>query len=211
MARVVALAQRAVWELRRSARAFMRRFGAAGVVAGAGALVALCAAAWEHVQLKQLQDLQVRSVLQQSQGSALVVNAPRDDDRTRLAAFDAYLLAHEDIPTVLQDLLQTAEAQGLLLARGDYRAQPDDVGRFVRYRMTMPVKGNIAAVRRFMQLGLQQHKSLALESVQISRERIESSEVQARIQWSVLVRLPASRTPGAAPAALKTADAQAAR
>jgi hypothetical protein len=189
MARIMAVARRGIWELRRSARAFMRRFGAAGVVGGAGVIVALCAATWEHVQLRQLQELQARSVLQQSQGSALAASAPRDDDRTRLAAFDAYLSAHEDIPTVLQDLLQTAEAQGLLLVRGDYRAQADDVGRFVRYRMTMPVKGNIAAVRRFMQLGLQQHKSLALESVQISREHVESSEVQARIQWSVLVRL----------------------
>jgi hypothetical protein len=211
MARIVALAQRGVWELQRGACAFMRRFGAAGVAGVAGIIVALCAAAWEHVQLKQLQDLQARSVLLQSQGSVLPATAARDDDRTRLAAFDAYLSAHDDIPTVLQDLLQTAEAQGLLMAHGDYRAQADDVGRFVRYRMTMPVKGNIAAVRRFMQLGLQQHKSLALESVQISRERIESSEVQARIQWSVLVRLPASPAPNAAPAALKTAEAEAAR
>lgn len=203
------LTTRPVWEFRRAWHACLRRFGAAGVVLVAGAVVALCAAAWERVQLQRLQEAQALAVASRWQAPALPVRNHHDDDRARLAAFDAYIAAHDDIPTVLQDLLQAAEAQGLTVVRGDYRAQADDVGGFVRYRMTMPVKGSMVAVRRFMEAGLRQHKALALESIQISRERIESRDVQARIQWSVVAKLPMQ--PTVEPALLKTAEAQVAR
>lgn len=200
---------RCAWELRRVGHAFLRRAGWAGVGLVVATIVALCAAGWERSQLKALQALQARALASPVLAPALPRRMLPDDDRARLAAFDFYVAAHEDIPTVLQDLLQAAEAQGLTIARGDYRAQADNVGRFVRYRMNMPVKGDSAAVRRFIAAGLQQNKSLALESIQIGRERIESREVQARIQWSLLARLPTH--PVVVPAALQTAEAEVAR
>lgn len=203
------VARRWAWELRRLGHAFLRRAGWAGVGLVVATIVALCAAGWERSQLKALQELRARAIARPAQAPALPLRVHPDDDRLRLAAFDDHVAAHEDIPSVLQDLLQSAEAQGLTIARGDYRAQVDDVGRFVRYRMTLPVKGDSAAVRRFIAAGLQQNKSLALESIQIGRERIESREVQARIQWSLLARLPTH--PVVVPAALQTAEAEVAR
>jgi hypothetical protein len=77
-----------------------------------------------------------------------------------------------------------------VLARGDYRAQPDLQGGFMRYRMSLPVKGDAPAVLKLMQAALQSHKTLALESVQFKRARIESADVEVRLQWVLLTRLP---------------------
>lgn len=201
--------RRLAWELRRVWHALLRRFGRAGVGLVTVAILVLCVAGWERSQLNALQELRARAMASPAPAPPLQLRAQPDDDRLRLAAFDDHVVAHEDVPSVLQDLLHAAEAQGLTITRGDYRAQVDDVGRFVRYRMTMPVKGDSAAVQRFIAAGLHQNKSLALESIQISRERIEVREVQARIQWALLAKLPAR--PAATPAALKTAEAEVAR
>jgi len=184
------------WELRRAGRGFRRRYGRAGVVLLL-ALAALCVAAWAADR----QDRAARRLRAQwddrpLRAAAVPAAAPGDerDGRARLKAFDDYLLAHDDIPTVVQDLLNQAEDQHLVLARGDYRVQADGPGGFLRYRMSLPVKGDAGAVLKLMQAALQSHKTLALESVQFKRARIDSPEVEARLQWVLLTQLP----PGAA-------------
>jgi hypothetical protein len=76
----------------------------------------------------------------------------------------------------------------------------------LRYRMTLPVKGDAQAIHQFMAAALKAHKTLALDAVQFKRERIESGEIEARIQWVLLTRLPE----GAAvrPATIASREAQ---
>lgn len=122
------------------------------------------------------------------------------DARARLRAFNEHLPEHDEIPAALQDLIALAEANGLTLARGNYRPQLEAQGSYLRYRMTLPVIGQADAVQRFMMAALREQQTLSLESVQFKRERIDTSVVEARIQWALLTRMPidgSMRTAGA--------------
>lgn len=189
--------EQAAWEVRRGARAFMRRFGVAG--GGLLAFFVVGVAAWsvQEQQRVQISSLKTQLVEREKASSALpavqrVDAAAGVDGRARLTAFEDYLLPHEDIPLVVQDLLRLAEDEGLSIQRGEYRAQADLAGGFMRYRMSLPVKGAAPSIYQFMQTALRTQKTLALDSVQFKRERIESIDIEARIQWVVLTRLPLS-------------------
>jgi hypothetical protein len=190
------LAARFAWEWRRAARAFMRSWGGFGLIVGAAVLVGL--AAWWVGRQQSMSMAQTRALLERRLAApeASIVPLPEggggQDGRARLKAFDDYLLTHADIPSVVQNLIRLAEAEKLVLARGDYRPQADVQGGFLRYRMSLPVKGDAQAIRRFMQAALLAHRTLALEGVQFKRERIESATVEARLQWVLLTRPPAA-------------------
>jgi hypothetical protein len=181
------------WELRRMARAFMRHGGRLGIVPVLAAVLGVAAVVVGRQQGVAAQQAQSRLAERLAQRAAAPAPPPvsgERDGRARLKAFDDYLPPHDDIPTVVQDLLNQAEDLRLVLARGDYRAQPDLQGGFMRYRMSLPVKGDAPTVLKLMQSALQSHKTLALESVQFKRARIESTDVEVRLQWVLLTRLP---------------------
>jgi hypothetical protein len=107
-----------------------------------------------------------------------------------LEGFRRNLTPHEDIPQVLSDLFELATQRQIVLVRGEYRTQVDEVGGFVRYRMSFPVKGQAAAIQAFIEEALVQHRSLAFDSIQFKREKIEVAQVEARIQWTLFTQLP---------------------
>ncbi len=199
--RVLAAAPRRVaWALRRAGHAVVRRVGWAGLALAAGGVVVWVAGWVREHQAGRLAHAQQQVLIQQAQpvvrvlqGALGGVNGAGSEGRARLAEFDAYLPSHDGIPTALADLFTLAQREGLSIARGEYKAQADGPGRFMRYRMTLPVQGDAAAIRRFMLAALQAHKTLALESVQFKRERPATAEVEARIQWVLLTRLPGAR------------------
>lgn len=180
------------WELRRLVRAFWRRFGAAGIAALAFLGIAGIAT-WIDRNADAERDALQRDLAAHRTGQPLarpVVQASGDEARARLAEFDRYLPSHDDIPQAVGDLLTLAEREGLLAEKGEYRAQAETQGGFLRYRMTLPVKGDAAAVRRFVLAALERQKTLALESVQFKREQAGDAQIEARIQWLLFARLP---------------------
>jgi hypothetical protein len=193
MERLSLVAAMLAWELRRLARAFMRHGGRLGIVLLLAAVLGVAAVVVGRQQGAAAQQAKVQLAERLAQRAAAPPPPPvsgERDGRARLKAFDDYLPPHDDIPTVVQDLLNQAEDLRLVLARGDYRAQPDLQGGFMRYRMSLPVKGDAPTVLKLMQSALQSHKTLALESVQFKRARVESTDVEVRLQWVLLTRLP---------------------
>lgn len=189
--------EKTVWEVFRGSRAFTHRFGVFGW--SVLVLFAVGAAAWsvEHQQLAEMGAFQSQLARQEGSKESTppqivqrIDAANGADGRARLMAFEDYLLPHKDIPVVVQDLLRLADEAGLSIPRGEYRPQPDPVGGFVRYHMSLPVKGAAPAIHRFIQAALRKQKTLVLDSVMFKRERSTSSEIEARIQWVVLTRLP---------------------
>jgi hypothetical protein len=182
------------WELRRMARAFVRRAGLFWPV-----LLACLALAAAGLALGRSQTARA-AVLAASPAAVRPAPVPDEDKsgqagaRSRLRAFEAHLLPHDDIPYAVQDLLELGAAEGLTMQRGSYRPQPDAAGQFLRYRMSPPVQGSAQAVQRFMNNALRKQNNLALDGVQFKRARIGSADVEARIDWVLLATLP-----GAAP------------
>lgn len=186
------------WEVARYRRTFTRRFGRWGWsmmlcgTIGIGAWVSLLSLE-NTSRLLQEPLANSNKVLSPALTQEPLGSSPLAEDRLRLLAFEDHLLDHDDIPVVVQDLLNLAEDQGLSMQRGDYRAYVDPVGGFLRYRMTLPIKGDATSIYRFMRLALQKQRNLALSSVQFKRERIDSSEIEANIHWVILTRLPAGK------------------
>jgi len=166
---------------------FTRRFGLLGWLL-LGFSVAACVMGQQQVHA--LTQIHAHRGAEQIHTQIQPVDTDSLDGRARLKAFDDYLLVHENIPNVVQDLFSLARDEQLSIAHGEYRPQIDVQGRFLRYQMTLPVKGDAQAIYRFIQAALLAQKTLALESVQFKRERIESPNIEARIQWVVLTRLP---------------------
>ena len=185
-----------VWELRRGVRGVTRRFGVWGWAWASCALLTLVAGFMVRHDAAELAEARLRATAETSRRASATVNGPErralpaPDSRELLHRFEQNLLPHGDIPAVVQALLRLAQDEGLSNRRGDYRLQTDSGGGFVRYQMILPVKGAAPAVHRFIQAALLDHSALALESVQFKREGIESSEIEARLQWVLLTEPP---------------------
>ncbi len=208
--------ERITWEIHRYARYFTRRFGLWGwsllILLLAGILV------WrvdskQLATLRRLQTLSYKSAskneiisAQPFQRAKHIELADDTDARARLKSFEEYLLPHENIPFVLEDVFRLAKKEGLSIQRGEYQAQIDSTGGFLRYRMSFPLKGAAPAVHRFLHTALSTHKTLALESLQFKRERIDSIVLEARLQCVVLTHLPVDKPSSFIAAATTSSD-----
>ncbi len=181
--------ERLNWEARRLAL----RFGWAGM-AGAAALAFSLLALWQGQQLKQREaQLQVQ-LRQAQQGKPVPVPADSAADAARqVAAFYAYLPRHETIPEQLKQLLDIAGKNGVVLAKADYKVQPEENADFLRYLITLPIKADHARVQSFMLAALHGLPTLTLDSVTFKRNAPDAAEVEARVQFILLVRKAAGR------------------
>lgn len=184
-----------VWQARRHLGAMTRQFGLWGWGLALLAVMGAVAAAVIYDQTQHAQALRARlndTLGTQETGNAASSTAALTyaDGRTGLREFENYLLPHEEIPRVVQDVLRLAEKEGLSIQRGQYRPQVDAAGGFLRYRMSLPVQGPAPAIHRFIQSALRTQKTLALDSIQFKRERIQFNNIEVRIQWVVMARLP---------------------
>lgn len=186
--RLAALLRRLMWQARRGLRVLWRTGPIGGVVV-VSLVVTLGTVA---LQVRQRAELQ-RLAQQHDSGPGgrvpAVPEAPTENDTQRqLSAFEAQLSSYEEAGVVLQDLIDQAQARGLALPRGEYQLEQDTDGRFLRYRMNFPVKGRADVVPSFIAAVLVSHKALALEAVHFRRERANSPDVEARMQFVLLMR-----------------------
>lgn len=189
-----------LWSLRRAGRVALRRLGWGGVLVAVLVPVLLAMAALEGQLRQSAQAAAGEARLDASQRlsqARLPTGGPRSLDQ-ELDAFDAKLPPVDEAMQVLGDLFLLAEKHQLVLARGEYRLQPDKAGGFVRLKMSLPVKGDARVVQRFVNEALRAHPSLAFDALALKRDRIDAGTVEARVQWSLLMRGP--REPGARPA-----------
>ncbi|MDR1935080.1 MAG: hypothetical protein LBS49_05800 [Candidatus Accumulibacter sp.] len=196
------------WEIARALGRLWRCFGLAGALAALLVVLVVAAALGERWQMNELDVLQRRiAELERSDmREARARTASRTareatGGRSRLRAFEAVLLPHDDVPVLLQNLLRVADEEGVALSRGEYRVEPDTVGGFLRYRMELPLQGPAPAVYRFIARALAEQRALALRSVHFRRARIDAADIEARVQWIVLTNTPSE---GARPARLSS-------
>ncbi|MBS1198219.1 MAG: putative secretion system transrane protein 2 [Proteobacteria bacterium] len=187
--------ERGRWESMRLMRYLLRRFGWASLLAVVMALLAVVA--WRQSEKVAEQLAGIRHAIREQ---ATLPKPQVSDNRTRLKAFDGHLLAHDDIPAAVEEIMRLAENERLVFQRGEYKPEVDSRGGFMRYRMVLPVKGEAAAIRSFMHKALKAQKNLAVESVQFHREKIGTDIVEVRIHWLLLTRLPRDASTASKPA-----------
>ncbi|MGE0331382.1 MAG: hypothetical protein AB7P37_11875 [Ramlibacter sp.] len=182
------------WSVRRGARVTLRRVGWGAVLASAllAVLLALAALDW-HLR----RAAQAAVAGDPAAGQPLLQAAPLAGSRRsldeELDAFAAQLPPADEAMQVLGDLFVLAEKHQLVLARGEYRLQPEKAGGFVRLKMSLPVKGQARVVQRFVNEAMRAHPSLAFDALALKRDRIDADAVEARVQWSLLLRADAAQ------------------
>lgn len=196
-ARFGVYSEQVAWEVGRARRSLTRRLG----LLGWGVLLCLFIAllAWwlAYEQDGRLREVnarlfkQKRTQVEHTASSVQAVDpASAMDGRARLKLFAEYLLPHQDIPAAIEEIFRVAEKEGLSIQRGEYRPEVENAGGFLRYHMTLPIKGQARAIYQFIQAVLLSQKNMALENVQFKRERISSTEIEVRIRWVLFTRLP---------------------
>ena len=98
------------------------------------------------------------------------------------------------LPRLLAQLNQMASQQHLVLNSGDYRlkkvkqTRKTSDAQLVQYEIVFPIKGRYLAIRLFVAEALARLPTLAIDTLQISRENTLSPEVEARLVLVLFVK-----------------------
>jgi hypothetical protein len=154
---------------------------------GTLALFILCATLAFHAL--QLKPLEQRLAARVDQLERRGTSAARDTLRVaqapelgaQLAAFYSFFEREESATDLLVRLYALATDLGVDLRLADYHYQKSK-GRIDQYRIAMPVRGNYAQIRAFLENALISIPVLALDHVAFRRNRISEGVVEAEIR-----------------------------
>ena len=113
---------------------------------------------------------------------------PNETSAEQLAAFYAYFPASDAAPALLGKIHAAAAANGIVLRSGEYKfdRQPDQ--KLARYYITLPVVGAYSQLRKFIAAVLADVPAGSIDEIQMRRETISSTTLEARIRLSLYLR-----------------------
>jgi hypothetical protein len=85
----------------------------------------------------------------------------------------------------LRRLFSAADKAGLELAQGEYRLTEVKEAHLRRYQLSLPVAGGYPEIRAFVVQALNADPALALAAIQLRRERIESPDLEALLNFTL--------------------------
>ena len=168
-----------------------RRPGMAGAAFGLGLLLLLGSGLGWLQARDQWQRQQALAAAGAS--TAPVARPARQERRAALREFYAALPAQDEIPALVQSLLDGAEQQGLRVARGSYRLEPEPAAAMARFRLALPLRGEPSRVQRFVLAALQAHPTLALDGLQFKRDPEGIALIEAKVQFVMYLQAGPAR------------------
>jgi hypothetical protein len=129
-------------------------------------------------------------VAHQARSTAAAHLTPPAPPRPAADPRDAWLASLPDTrqrPQHTARLVNAAEAAGLVIGASDYALESVAPG-LVRLRVTLPVSGSYAQIRRHIGQVLGQSPYTGLDSLQIERPSGERTGLQATVRWSLYFR-----------------------
>lgn len=170
-------------------RARFRQMPKIGKLTGVGLLLLTTSTVlWFSTVVPMRQEVKdLREGVRRLEAKALNGGAP-----TSLAAqaraFIRRLPSRDELPVVLATVVSQADAAGLQLERGDYEFTMAKSGVIARYRVTLPVAGTYVQIQKFVDGTLAVLPPVALESLKIERDTVGDKQLQANLQFAVMVR-----------------------
>jgi Tfp pilus assembly protein PilO len=139
---------------------------------------------------REIQALQTEaSNLQQRLRSGQALGSrPNETSAEQLAAFYAYFPASDNAPALLGKIHAAAAANGIVLRSGEYKFDRPADQKLARYSITLPVVGSYGQLRRFIAQVLADVPAAAIDEIQMRRETIASTSLEARIRLSLYMR-----------------------
>lgn len=166
-----------------------RRLGWQGL-AGIGLLAASVATVFGAV-LPQAGQLQ----LQESEAARLRQQAPlqrhdpaRLSPQRALAAFYALLPDEHAAAAQLAVLLAAATGNDLTPEKAEYALARSPRANITRYEVTLPLRGSYVDIRKFVNQALNELPAAALDAISFQRDSADSSEVEARLRFTLYLR-----------------------
>jgi len=91
------------------------------------------------------------------------------------------------VPDLLKQVFQSANAHGLTLETAEYSLLHTGSERLVRYRVALPIKGAFKQMLEFMDAVLKHSSAIALENVSFKRDKVDDAVIEAKLVFVVLV------------------------
>ena len=107
--------------------------------------------------------------------------------RSQLSNFYAFFPLTENVPELLGRIHRAAMQNQLLLKKGEYKLSREAEFRLARYEVTLPVSGDYARVRGFVNDVLEAVPSAALDELALKRESVDQPELEARVRFSLFL------------------------
>ena len=160
-----------------------RHLGVAGV-AGIALLVACAAFSAAGLRPALAERAALRAELERAASGGAAAQPGRFAEEA-LAGFYGMLGGRDEAAAALRSVFDAAAVEGLAVELGEYRLAPQPGSKLLRYQIVLPVKGSYGAVRRFVARALNDVPGLALEGLDLRRESVSASAVEARVQLSL--------------------------
>jgi hypothetical protein len=173
---------------------WFQRHGAAFVFV-AGAAMALAAVVMDRVELAplqvQLQHLQREVPRREAQLVHLDAPAEPVGPSEQLRQFQAFFAQAQTPTEQLRRLDALARQQGLVLDSANYRLEKATRANALdRYQVILPLRGPYPRVRDFMMAALRELPTMAIDQVQLQREAIADTAVEAQVTLTFFVARP---------------------
>jgi len=107
----------------------------------------------------------------------------------RLRAFYEFFPAQQRAPQLLGVVYDAARKESVYLAEGEYKYSRTKAGKLGMYEIDLPVKGSYVQIRKFIVKVLNAVPSAALEEVSFKRETVGSTEIEAKIRFTLYLRV----------------------
>ena len=168
----------------------MRQVVGVGVIGVVGLGLLAFAASFELSANRSLR-AQVLEAEQQGQSMAARAAAglaPKRSDRQILDQFYADFPSRASLPDTLLALDKQARKHGLSPYKASYRELKESGTPLKRVRVDIPLRGDYAALRSWLDEVHVQMPLLAIESLQLRRADIKLGELEATVSFAVFMR-----------------------
>ena len=109
------------------------------------------------------------------------------DKQKELGEFFESLPSEEDVTDVLATIYLVAEASRVGLKQAEYQLDDKNKQR-LEYRMVFPVQGEYANIRFFVFRVLSDHPAIALDQMNIKRDKVNDSVLKAEIKLTLFLK-----------------------
>jgi hypothetical protein len=100
----------------------------------------------------------------------------------------AQLPSRAQIPAVLGQILQQAQAAGVQLEKGQYTYVASGTGGFGRYELDFPVKAQYPGVRDFINRTLTNIPAAGLDKLSFERKQVGDTQINAEVRFVVFTQ-----------------------
>lgn len=105
----------------------------------------------------------------------------------QLAAFYRVFPSEHDATDWIGKIAAIAQRDGLDLQQAEYKVERDKTGKLIRFQMSLPLKGEYQAIRRFLSDLRAEIPIASLEQVQFERQKVGDPLVDAKVSLVIFL------------------------